>query len=521
MKLMKTNFLNLTAVIGLAMAVMSACDKNVPDADNQQAERKEPLVMTFEDFITPSDVQIISSDTTSISVSAAYAEKMGMMDFNDRAVTIWRTIGTVPFVRIITDSKVEKGEIILTTVKGEFSDMFENLDMTLDTDLYVNRDYVPTRTTRSGTSEEVTDISGKYMDSDGVYHPAVIIFEEDSPAVKGLQTKSGEARTYFTAEELLEDNYSFDIIDVHTDFKLDYEYPKTDEDNGVEDTDTKIHIKGKVGVLAKLSSYVNVSVGWFKLKKFEVGIKGETELSAKMSFGIAKGIEYEQEHKLADLGSVTSVFWVGIIPVPYTVETSIKEKVEASAEASLALYTSAKYQLGFEKGCIYTSSNGWENTSKESYSKGSFNLDGIKGTAEVEASAGVFYEVAVLLGGSSGPTFSFGPKLSAEAEVHAEVNLDHFEVGASVGAYFGLSGEVGTKVTILGYQLAKWTAGFDLFKLTLFEGSITKQYTDEGWNKLETEWMSSLEKDSHEWEFGEQSKSVSVPYRLPDSEMNF
>ena len=176
MILMKTNFLNLTAVIGLAMAVMSACDKNVPDADNQQAERKEPLVMTFEDFITPSDVQIISSDTTSISVSAAYAEKMGMTDFNDRAVTIWRTIGTVPFVRIITDSKVEKGEIILTTVKGEFSDMFENLDMTLDTDLYVNREYVPTRATRSGTSEEVTDVSGKYIDSDGVYHPAVIIF---------------------------------------------------------------------------------------------------------------------------------------------------------------------------------------------------------------------------------------------------------------------------------------------------------------------------------------------------------
>ena len=516
---MKTNFLKWTAIVSIAMAVMSACDKNGPD--NPQPERKAPLVMTYEDFITPNDVQILTSDTTSISVSATYAEKMGITDFNDRAVTIWRTIGTVPFVRIITDSKVEKDQIILTTIKGEFSDMFENLELGLDTDLYVNRDYVPTKATRTGTTEEVTDISGRYIDANGIYHPAVIIFEEDSPAVKGLKTKTGEAKNYFTADELLEDNYSFDIIDVHTDFKLDYEYPKTDEDKGVEDTDTKIHIKGKVGVLAKLSSYVNVSIGWFKIKKFEAGIKGETELSAKMSFGIAKGIEYEQEHKLLDLGSVTSVFWVGIIPIPYTVETSIKEKVEASAEASLALYASAKYELGFEKGCRYTSSDGWENTSKESYSRGSFNLDGVKGTAEVEASAGVFYEVAVLLGGSAGPTFSFGPKLSAEAEVHAEVNLDHFEIGASVGAYFGLSGEIGTKVTILGYQLAKWTAGFDLFKLTLFEGSITKQYTNEGWNQFETEWQSSLEKDSHEWEFGQQSSSAKVPYRLPDQEMNF
>ena len=274
-------------------------------------------------------------------------------------------------------------------------------------------------------------------------------------------------------------------------------------------------------MLAKLSSYINVSIGWFKLKKFEVGIKGDTELSAKLNVGVRKKIEYEYEHKLSDLGSVTSVFWIGIIPVPYTVETSIKQKVEASAEASLALYASAKYKLGFEKGCRYTSSNGWENTSKESYSKGSFNLDGVKGSAEVEASAGIFYEVAVLLGGSTGPTFSFGPKLSAEAEVHAEVNLNHFEVGGSFGAYIGLSGEIGTKVTILGYQLAKWSAGFDLFKITLFEGEIKKEFTEDGWNALETEWQSSLEKDSHEWEFGQQSSSARIPYRLPDKEMNF
>lgn len=509
--LMKTNIINWAVVVSIAMAIMSACEKN-PDADQQQSERKEPLVMTYEDFITPSDVQIISSDTTRISVSRAYAEKMGITDFNDRAVTIWRTIGTVPFVRIITDSKAENDKVILTTIKGEFSDMFENLDMSLQTDLYVNRNYVPTKATRTGTSEEVTDVSGKFIDPNGVYHPAVIIFEEDSPAVKGLQTKTGEAKNYFTAEELLEDNFSFDIVNVKTEFELDYAYPETDEDKGIEDTDAKIHVKGLLGVNAKLSSYANVKVGWFKLKKFEVGIKGNTELDAKLNIGVEKKIEYEHEQKLAELGFVTSVFWVGIIPVPYTVETTIKEKIEASAAASLALYATAHYELGFEKGCLYTSSDGWTNTSKKSYSDGSFKIDGIKGSAELAASAGTFYEIAVLLGGSTGPTFSLGPKLSAEAEVSATVNLNEFIVEGKVGAYIGLSGEVGTKVTILGYTLAKWSAGFDLFKFTLFEGGFNKTYTDEGWNKFEGEWASS---------FRNSSNSVRAPYMLPDKEMNF
>ena len=517
---MKKTFLKLPVVMAIVVAMISSCEKTPVTGPDPQPERKAPLVMTFQDFIAPDDVQIISQDTTSISVSTSYATKMGMTDFNDRAVTIWRTIGTVPFVRIIKDSKVENDKIILTTVKGEFCDLFENLDMSLETSLYVNNDYVPRVATRSGSTLEVDDVSEKYIDPSGVYHPAVIIFEENSPAVEGLRTKTGEAKNYFTAEELLEDNFSFDIVNVNSDFEIDYAYPKTDEDKGVEDSDAKIHVRGKVGVMAKLSSYINVSIGWFKLKKFEVGIKGETELSAKMNVGVEKKLEYEWEKKIADLGFVTSVFWVGIIPVPYTVETSIKQKVQASAEASIGLYATAKYELGFEKGCLYTSSDGWRNTSKKTHSEGSFKVDGIKGSAKVEASAGVFYDVAVLLGGSTGPTFSFGPKLSAEAEVAATVNLDEFKVEGSVGAYVGLSGEIGTKVTILGYTLAKWTTGFDLFKLTLFEGGFSRSFTEAGWSELEKEWSSILDKPSEEWDEETQSNSARVPYRLPDKEMN-
>ena len=134
--------------MAMAMVVMSACEKDdvLPEPT---PEDLTPFAMTYVDFITPNDVQILSSDTTTISVSSAYADKMGIKFFKDRAVTIWRTIGTVPFIRIITDAQEKNGEIILTTKRGEFSDMFENLEASLETDLYVNRDYVASRSTRN------------------------------------------------------------------------------------------------------------------------------------------------------------------------------------------------------------------------------------------------------------------------------------------------------------------------------------------------------------------------------------
>ena len=507
--------------MAIAMVVISSCNKHGSDTPDTP-DRKAPLVMTYQDFITPNDVQILSTDTTRISVSSKYAAKLGVIDFSNRAVTIWRTIGTIPFIRIITSAKVDGDRIILNTVRGEFCDMFENLDVQLETDLFVNHDYVPAVARRSGTTLDVNDLSSKYMDEDGVLHPAVIIIEENTPALSGIRTKTGETKNYFTAEELLEGNFDFDIIDVHSDFALDFAWPKTDEDAGVSDTDAKLHIKGKIGLLAKLSAYANINISWFKLKKFETGIKGEASITGKASVTIEKQAKAEWEKELVSLGEVYSVFWVGIIPVPYSVETSIKAVAEASAKASIGLYASYKYNLSFEKGCKYTSNNGWVNTSKESKKGGKFKFDAINGSAEVSAEIGALYEVAVKFGGSAGPTFAMGPKLSAEAEAVAKITNEAFEVSGSAGAYIGFSGELGAKIKILGYQLAKWSVGFDLFKLKLFEAGFSYSFDYDGWETFETEWTNVMDQGSNEWTWDQNGQQqTSIPYRLPDPEMNF
>ena len=520
---MKTKFLKISAILVCVMTMMASCDNTSIEPETPEPEPtpewKEPLVMTFQDFITTGDVQILSSDTTSISVSKAYVDKMGITDFNDRAVTIWRTIGTIPFIRIIKDSKVENDKVILTTVRGEFADMFENLEMSLETSLYVNRDFQPSVATRTGTNYEVDDVSGKYVDTTGVYHPAVIIFEEDSPAARTPQTRSGETKNYFTAEELLEDNLAFDIIDFHTDVTLDFAYPKNDSLHSKDDA--RLHVKGKLGIQSKLSAYANVNISWFSLKEFETGVTGSSQLTAKLGIGVEKKIEQEWEQTYLTLGQVTTVFWVGFVPVPFTIKSDVKGKVEASATASAMVYASAKYKIGFEKGCRYTPSNGWEDTSKETKTEKTFSFDGVKGSVELEAGTGVFLELKLLLAGSAGPTMAVGPKLSAGVEASATLDEEKFVVDVHAGAYAGLSGEIGAKVEFLGYTLAKWSTGFDLFKYTLFEGGFTYTQSYEGWEKFEKDWTTIVNQGSDEWTWGEETPKSVVPYRLPNSEINF
>lgn len=522
---MKFRIFNFAVILSLAAAAIVGCKKDNPGTENEVPSDLTPFVMTYEDFITPDDVQIVSPDTVSISVSSTYADKMGIKDFKGRAVTIWRTIGTIPFIRIIEDAKVEGDKIMLTTARGEFSDMFVDLDVMMETDLYVNRDYVPTKATRAGTNVDVTDNSGKYTDTEGVIHPAVIILDQDSPIAKSIMTRAGEQKTYFTAEELLEDNLSFEIININSAFKFDYQYPEDDDDDDDEGKDDDeddgfeesfgMHIKGKVGVAAELSAYANVSVGFMKLKKFEVGIKGSAELSAKTSVGIEYNVKKEWENTLAKLGTTTMVFWVGVVPVPFTIESELKQNTAAEATASVEILASAKYSAQFEAGCGYKDGK-WGANSKAEQKEKSFTFDGVRGAAEMEASTGVFFETGIFIGGSAGPTLSFGPNVSAEAEVAAEVSMDETVISASCAAYAGLAAEMGAKVKILGYTLAKWQTTVDILKFTLFEGSLSWTFNDEEWGTLVAEWTDIL--DSEEWD--ESDTKTPIPYRLPDQEMN-
>lgn len=500
--------------MAMTMVVMSACEKDgvLPEPTPKDLV---PFAMSYVDFITPNDVQILSADTTSISVSKEFANKMGIEYFKDRAVTIWRTIGTVPFIRIITNVQENKNEIILTTKRGEFSDMFEDLDASLVTDLYVNRNNVASRSTRNSAGEEVTDISGKYMDNEGVYHPAVIIVEEGSPAARSLQSRTGSTKNYFTAEELLEQNASFDILNFQDDVSFDFKFSKEPKDTAA------IHLKGKIGLKAKLSGYADISISWFRLKKFEAGVKGSAGISTKLSLAFQEDIEKEWSTVIMPMGKHVMVFWIGLIPVPLVYENNITHKIKGKASASLEVLASGKYEISFSKGMLYERGEGWKDLSQETKTEKYFKFDGFKGAAKVEASTGIYYETGIYLGGSVGPVLSFGPYVRTEAEVATTVDVINHQVTVegSLGAYSGLEGKLGAKLKVLGYELGNWSMSFNKFKYTLFEGKLAWTFTDESWGKLKAEWNDVMNQSSSEWKV--EAARVIVPYRLPEQGTTF
>jgi hypothetical protein len=75
-------------------------------------------------------------------------------------------------------------------------------------------------------------------------------------------------------------------------------------------------------------------------------------------------------------------------------------------------------------------------------------------------------------------------------------------------------------VKFLSFNLAKWSTTFDVFKVTLFEGSLAWTFTEESWGQLNAKWNTLMNEGSHKW-WRANPEEVVVPYRIPEKGTNF
>lgn len=509
---MKHNFIRLLFLAAVLTGTTAGCKKDQDPVTPDPQDRK-PFAMVYEDFITPDDVVINSTDTTSISVSKRYADKIGVNDFKGRAVTIWRTIGTTPFIRIIEEARLDGDKYVLTTRKGEAADMFEELELTFDTDLYIDQD-IPTRTTRGFSDYEVDDVSERYTDEEGVVHPAVIIFEEPGELSKSLATRvGGEERNYYTAEELLADNFEFDLINIK---ELSVKIEKTLKTD--QDSLFSINISGKGEASARLTLFGKVKIGMFSLKQFKFGLRGDAEIKTRVALDFKVKKEWEYKHSIVKVGKTTLVFWAGPIPIPITVEPELVAKSKIEAQAALALYTSSKVGGEFQAGMEYDISrkDKWKNISSGSSYK-TVTVDGVfpgdKTTAfnpgagvDISASAsaefGSYWETGLFLAGSAGPKFSTGPKVGVHAGVEGSLDLvtGNLTAGIEAGAFVAWAGDVGVKFKILGYNIGEFAYNYELLRWDAAKYSNEFTYNiRSGKKEFEQNW-SILLNDNEKWD---------------------
>ena len=100
----------------------------------------EAYGLTFENFINDNDVMILDPDTTMISVSKAYADKMGIKSFVNHPMGIWHKMEQLPYIRKATAQKLDGDRYILTVKPASVAEIIGDKNVTLSTGIYVNAD---------------------------------------------------------------------------------------------------------------------------------------------------------------------------------------------------------------------------------------------------------------------------------------------------------------------------------------------------------------------------------------------
>ena len=105
-------FMNILTAGTFAVAMtfgLTACsdelENNGAAADNASAEagdysQFEPYGLTYQNFVSENDVQILNADTTEIAVSKKLADKLGITSFVNHPLGIWQAIDRLTHAKL-------------------------------------------------------------------------------------------------------------------------------------------------------------------------------------------------------------------------------------------------------------------------------------------------------------------------------------------------------------------------------------------------------------------------------------
>ena len=147
MRTLKTIAATLLLSLGSTITLTSCQDDALDDCSNNnngnvpqgaQTALLEAYGLTYENFVTENDVQILNADTTEISVNKALAEKLGIESFVNHPMGIWDKKSHLPYARRATAEKLVGDRFILTVTPATVAEIIGNKKVTLNTSVYVN-----------------------------------------------------------------------------------------------------------------------------------------------------------------------------------------------------------------------------------------------------------------------------------------------------------------------------------------------------------------------------------------------
>ena len=470
-------------------------------------ELAQPLGLVYKDFINPNDVQILNADTTEISVSKAYADKMGIDNFVNHPMGIWQSQNERAYLRRPIAQRLEGDRYILSVIRSGLGEVLIGQDVEFNTAIFVN----PNAEANTRGSEGMAE---RYTDANNVIHP-VAVTRNGIVSADGSVTRSADGLGFatLTAEEIM-NGASFDdaqtrniFDDIENALKTAATFINNVRKNGLtingEDHGKILNLSGEItppeikinlskeegdtmvinsnlpydlslDYTLKLNSKVGIrSVGdmWddktinpikFQCNYFEGRLDGELAMAPEVTIGVGAKAELpknKQDIKLCDLDEFYFTFMAGYIPVAIIVQPHLVLHIEAGVEGKL--YTGIKYEYAseFSAGVKYDKKNGgWGGIAKYKTTKSDFSFITPRGTFTAKASAGVQLACDILLDGVAGPKVSIGPEVRANLEATLspfDENPFTFEAGIKAGLY----GSAGATLKLWKIELMSWKTG--------------------------------------------------------------
>ena len=509
----------LTAgIFSFAFTFTSCNDENdmLNDASNNndsaivvgnEDELAMPLGLVYKDFINPNNVQILNADTTEISVSKAYADKMGIDNFVNHPMGIWQSQNERAYLRRPIAQRLDGDRYILSVIRSGLGEVLIGRDVELNTAIFVN----PNVEANTRGSEGMAD---RYTDANNVIHPVAVTMNS-IVAADGSVTRGADGSGFgtLTAEEIM-NGANFDVPqtrslfdDIEKALKGAAEFISNVKKNGlsingndhdkilnlsgeITPPEMKINFSGNDGDTLVINSNLpydvsldytlklNSKVGirsftdmWkdktinpikFQCNYFEGRLDGELSMAPEITIGVGAKAELpedKQDIKLCDLSEFIFTFMAGYVPVAVTVQPHLVLHVEAGVEGKL--YTGIKYEYAseFSAGVKYDKNNGgWAGIADYKTTTSDFSFITPRGTFTAKASAGVLLACDILLDFVAGPKVSIGPTVKADMEATIapfEKNPFTFEAGVTAGLY----GSAGATLKLWKIELLSWKTG--------------------------------------------------------------
>lgn len=474
----KTMFMNIISVVvfGFGFAACSNDDCEF-ESNNNEFNKKaddpsqyQAYGLTYHNFDSANDVQILNNDTTEIAVKKSLADKLGIITFVNHPLGIWDSPSHLAYGRKAIEEKLIGDTYILKVKEATVAELVGDKLALLSTDMYVNQDTNAVKA--SAAAGNVPEYAARYMDKDGMFHPAVIqkvgneyeITEDgQEPAYNVRNSQNGEYE-YITAEDFIAKNPSngkWHVLNVNKTFNLKCKIPVGKDASAIE-------IAGKLPVNYDLNYTLTLDPGlkWDHglkayVKKFETGLDGEFGIHPQATISFKSGIKLPEDKskiKLVQFQPYIFTFMAGPVPVVITVEPELNLKFDASVSGSINMGFKYDYSNTFKAGLKYEN-NRWGIIQGCNVTENKFSLDRPKMQIKAEAGIGLFLTTAVKVYGIAGPELGVGPRIGAEATMTASDKGLKFNAEAKMT----LQAWAGAKIGILGYDLAEWSTRFDLF----------------------------------------------------------